>query len=342
LERFEIDLTLVVLAAGLAHAGWLASCLASRRYGLAASSILTACMLSIVLCLAASVSWAVAGQFPVPRLEQLVVPAALATWLAMRFGWRMWFRGCDRPGARQVYVLAHLLLLNAAGWQFYSVTAVRPDDLQVGLEVEYPMVAADDAMLVTDRGRVFSVFHFDSRERLYDDKFVPTYLDEAQQGQTTTNAAAKLRQTQYASLLRLSRIPVAPPDGTANCHGWVFTGGSYALSEAAVEALLVDNGYERVAEPQQGDVIVYRDDAGQIAHTGRVRRVYSSEEVWIESKWGSGSRYIHLPLDQCYSTTMEYYRSARPSDDAQLVRTMPTQDSQIALSDEMPVSLDRG
>ena len=318
LESLENNLVLVVLAAGFVHIGWLAGCLATRRYRLAASSILTASTLGLVLALSVGIRWA-AGLSLVPWIDQLVVPATLALWVAMRFGCERLLSAGARPAAWPLYAAGHLLLLAVAGWHFQSATAPRADILEPQAEIQYPMVAVDDAVLVTDQGRIFSLFHFDPREAAYDDKLLATFID-AQPSQAE-NQEAPRRNARTASLAKISRTKVGQPDGITNCHGWVFTGGRYALSDAAAEALLQDNGYQRVSQPRTGDVVVYRDDAGQIVHTGRVRRVHSGEEVWIESKWGTGSRYLHLPLDQCYSTTLEYYRARRPGHIAQIVQT---------------------
>jgi hypothetical protein len=323
----ENNLVLVVLAAVFIHIGWLAGCLATRRCRLATSSILTASTLGLVLALSAGIRWA-AGLSLVPWSDQFVVLAALAIWVAMRFGGGRFLSAGARPAARPLYAVAHLLLLAVAGWHFQSATNPRPEMLQVEQEIEYPMLAVDDAVLVTDQGRIFSLFHFDPREAAYDPKLVATFID-AQPSQETSGGMPPHRDARTASLAKISRTKVGQPDGVTNCHGWVFTGGRYALSDAAVEALLEDNGYERVPHPQAGDVVVYRGDAGQILHTGRVRRVHSNEEVWIESKWGSGSRYLHLPLDQCYSTTLEYYRAQRLDHIAQIVPMAPPSPSRF-------------
>lgn len=337
LERFAIDLALVVLIAGFVHVAWLAGCLITRRYRLAASSILTASMLGIVLGLAEAVRWAATDHFPLPRFDLLVVPAALGVWVAMRLGVRLWRRRESRPVASHlVYAAAHLLLLAAAGWQFRSATAFYQEP--AAERRDYPMVAAGDAVLVTDQGRIFSVFHFDPRDKAVNDRyfdFLPTYVDALTSQQSWGNTPG--RPARLASLLKVSRVKVAPPDLTANCHGWVFAGGRYALSPTTVEALLQDNGYSRVAEPRPGDVVVYRDEAGGIVHSGRVRRVNASDEVWIESKWGTGAAYIHHPLDQCYSGTLEYYRSARRADEAQIVQSAPAKASNILSLRRQPV-----
>jgi hypothetical protein len=205
-------------------------------------------------------------------------------------------------------VATHVLLIAATLWQFHALTSPsNSDSLPAYVQKGVP---ADDAVLVTDEGRVFPMFHFDLQGETYEDAPPFTHV---------TNADLESLST--------ARRPVriAATDPRSNCHGWVFTEGRYCVSEAVVEALLQDNGYRQVDAPLPGDVIVYRDASGALLHSGRVRRVHENGEVWIESKWGPGGRYLHLPQDQCYSGDLQYYRSPRPDHYAQIVSTPPKQ-----------------
>jgi hypothetical protein len=105
-------------------------------------------------------------------------------------------------------------------------------------------------------------------------------------------------------------IEVAGRDDRANCHGWVFAAGRYAISGQNVDTILKDNQYERVEQPGAGDLIVYRDGAGKVLHSGVVR-LAEGDLMLVESKWGSGARYLHKPSDQAYSLHYEFYRSPR-------------------------------
>jgi len=104
-------------------------------------------------------------------------------------------------------------------------------------------------------------------------------------------------------------IRTGPPDDTSNCHGWVFTGGRYWLAPEGVEAILADNGYQRVSDPYPGDLIVYRA-AGLIAHTAIVRTV-AGGLVLVEGKWGWMGVFLHPPENSPYGQDFAYYRSAR-------------------------------
>lgn len=90
-------------------------------------------------------------------------------------------------------------------------------------------------------------------------------------------------------------IQVAPADWSYNCHGWVFTGGHYLLPDGDVEPILRDNGYTPVEQPAVGDVAVYRDERGDVCHTGRVWAVGEGGQVLLESKWAYMGRYLHPP-----------------------------------------------
>jgi hypothetical protein len=99
-------------------------------------------------------------------------------------------------------------------------------------------------------------------------------------------------------------------DDSYNCHGWVFAAGRYWLWPADVEALLHDNAYHPVADPRPGDVAVYREAAGAVAHTGLVRAA-APGRVLVESKWGRWGRFLHAADDQPYGRDVTFYRTPR-------------------------------
>ena len=100
-------------------------------------------------------------------------------------------------------------------------------------------------------------------------------------------------------------------DSSSNCHGWVFTGGRFLLRGEGVERILQGNGYSVVSTPSAGDIVIYRNESGNILHTGLVQGVLNEGTVIIESKWGTDQRFLHRPEDQPYSTSFAYYRSDR-------------------------------
>jgi hypothetical protein len=105
-------------------------------------------------------------------------------------------------------------------------------------------------------------------------------------------------------------IRTSPPDPTYNCHGWVFADGRFWVRNEAVESILADNAYQVVTKPQAGDVVVYRDQAGHVTHSGLVR-VAATERPIVESKWGHAGRFLHPVGEQSYGETWAFYRSSR-------------------------------
>jgi hypothetical protein len=112
--------------------------------------------------------------------------------------------------------------------------------------------------------------------------------------------------------LQFSLIRNKPRSDVSNCHGWVFTGGRYWVRGGSVEPILEDNGYRPVSAPQIGDLAVYRDPDGAVAHSGLVCGFTRDQAVLVESKWGRLGCYVH-PTDQSGypGTTCTYYHSLR-------------------------------
>lgn len=157
----------------------------------------------------------------------------------------------------------------------------------------YDVIASRDEIpglrLVTDQGREIKLYRF-------------VLAEEAEQAEQQWIAEGRLE----CRIIRTGDV-----DPASNCHGWVFTGGRYAIHPDDVEDIVTDNGYQRVESPRKDDLILYRDDRGAILHTGIVVEVISENLVLIESKWGPLGRYLHPPEYQPYGTTFGYYRSSR-------------------------------
>ena len=112
---------------------------------------------------------------------------------------------------------------------------------------------------------------------------------------------------------RLALIHRDAPDKVANCHGWVFTDGQFLLKGRDVKRILSDNGYYVVVEPAPNDLLIYRNETGEILHTAKVQAVLNDGTVISESKWGIDQRFLHLPAGQPYSQVFCYYRTDRPN-----------------------------
>jgi hypothetical protein len=156
--------------------------------------------------------------------------------------------------------------------------------------------AAPDQRAFTDRGRPIGLFVLSSPRAL-------TFEDHLK-----AEAAFLNRMTEKWQVLRL-----APPDRTANCHGWAFAGGQFWVAGRDVEAILQDNGYQLVSDPRPNDLAIYRDDERQIVHSGVVQGLAGNGVVLIEGKWGWAGRYLHPAACQMYGARVTFYRSDRGS-----------------------------
>lgn len=132
-----------------------------------------------------------------------------------------------------------------------------------------------------------------------------TTLTEAQQ--KVHEAAFFARHDLVGRVLRLG-----PAQPGCNCHGWVFTGGRYVLGSSDVEMILQGNGYSEVRVPRPGDLVIYRDSAGVLMHSGVVQSRIG-DRVLVESVWVNLGRYLH-PVEaySFYKARWTYYRSLRP------------------------------
>lgn len=211
------------------------------------------------------------------------------------FGRRLAQELCAPEGARRWPWLALLSLnaLSAAMAAVYfdrAVTGEQTDlaamSTQGGVDGFWGLVSAPGVKAVTDRGREVRLF----------------------------SPAGDVRQSGGPSLLgpyvRHRVIELALADNHYNCHGWTFTGGRYLLVGADVKLILEDNGYSRVTSPSVGDVIVYRNEKGDVEHSGIVKFIDEQGQPLVESKWAVQGRFLHYPADYD-GAVIEYYRTPR-------------------------------
>jgi hypothetical protein len=210
-----------------------------------------------------------------PAVRRLAA-ASLGPAQGPRFRWGVLLAACP--------LLALWLVWRVESLAESSMPEFRPDFMTDRAERKKDPVTA-----VTDAGRAVTVYRLDLTQT------------DADSLVTDRNVVAE-----WAGRL----IRTAPADPACNCHGWVYAGGHYWVNEAGVEAVLADNGYRRVVEPQRGDVVAYRDEKGTVTHSGVVR-VVERGTILIESKWGPLGCYLHRPEDQPYGQRFTYYRSAR-------------------------------
>jgi hypothetical protein len=107
----------------------------------------------------------------------------------------------------------------------------------------------------------------------------------------------------------LTLIRTAKPDPGSNCFGWVFTGGRYWINGIDVDKIMADNSYQRVYDPQPGDVIIYRGYVGEVIHAAVVR--VAGEPVFVEGKWNCLGVYLHAAQEYPFAPNYDYYRSER-------------------------------
>jgi hypothetical protein len=106
-----------------------------------------------------------------------------------------------------------------------------------------------------------------------------------------------------------------------NCHGLTFGSRrtSVKASNQMINLILQDDGFDEVTatDVQEGDVVIYTDEDGEIQHSGIVMAMLEAEtlgfsipKVW--SKWGHAQEAVHhfqtLPYE---NVTAKYYRMRR-------------------------------
>jgi hypothetical protein len=190
----------------------------------------------------------------------------------------------------------------------------------VGLGLAYaalpPMVTLDNdglAALVADRVKTVDLEPSNQSPLTTDrGRTVPILLGP-HQARPSSKVLAAQAQELAALDLNQSVICLALGWQDCNCHGFVFTGGQYWVSGDAVGIILEDNQYKEVGAPQAGDIAMYRNDVGQIVHTGIVRGLSADGLILTESKWGCMGRFIHRHDQHPYAdSTCTFYRSPRP------------------------------
>jgi len=89
-------------------------------------------------------------------------------------------------------------------------------------------------------------------------------------------------------------------DISYNCHGLTFANRRTCIADpVGLEIILSEDGYRQVglSEVKPGDIAIYRDEGGDIAHSGIVLYIESAGGLMtpiIISKWGPlGPECIH-------------------------------------------------
>ncbi len=206
------------------------------------------------------------------------------------------FRGQAAMIRRSVHSWAMILIaMGMTGWSYHRVSVRSMNFNLVGLEDVLPGAVQVNSLAlgVTDDGTVVPLYGLSASEEMFEE-----YLLSSEE---------KFKSFNHVGIHR------EQADRMSNCHGWVFTNGQFLLKGRDVDRILCDNRYVVVVDPQPDDVVIYRDDLGRILHTALVQGVLRDGTIITESKWGIDQRFLHLPVDQPYSQTFQYYRTKRPN-----------------------------
>jgi hypothetical protein len=207
--------------------------------------------------------------------------------------------GLLRSPRGQGALLVVLSVAASSGWAYWTLERVDPieDPEQAAAPVSdtaflYQEVTPSTAR--TDRGRPIRLFRLGNPDAV---------SQREREWEARLNSSPKM----VARMIR-----TADADLSTNCFGWVFAGGRYVIKSGEVKKILEDNGYEPVAEPSVGDLVVYTDGKGGFVHVGIVRVAGGETPVLVESKWGHLGRYLHEPAIPVYAyADCAFYHSPR-------------------------------
>ena len=114
---------------------------------------------------------------------------------------------------------------------------------------------------------------------------------------------------------------VVPRSATrvCNCYGLVFASRRTCVNyedDSSILSILVDDEYRHInaAECRVGDVVVYRNDEGEITHVGMVAAERGIErDMLVLSQWGALGEYLHEVGDvfEAYGTPAEFWTHRR-------------------------------
>lgn len=254
------------------------------RLGHRSSRVLAGVLFLILATLAAG-AWAVREPMGVVGPFLTLAVACWAAWATGSVAIRRWVHRLLAP--RVVWGL--LLLVCPIFSVVYAYHLISPESLEAFNSCTVVPVDRGHLHAETDLGRKIDVFNF------------------------SETASVESMENLVLAEDRLAHavIRLAGPDAAYNCHGWVFTGGKFGIPGESVDRILTDNGYAVVPEPEQGDLVVYRDLVGAVQHTGLVRHVGDDGLILVESKWGQFGLYLHAPESQPWGHNFAYYRSPR-------------------------------
>jgi hypothetical protein len=223
------------------------------------------------------------------------LPIALVLTAGCRLWATVWAVACRPAVGGGLLIAAGVgLMIGSQAWYDAEVARAEQADLESLMVSDFwdgAKVAVADTGVTTDRG-------------------TPVPLSAAAERRTSLQLEQSEDLLMRKRALSDNLIRRGPADDASNCHGWVFTGGRYWLTAAAVETILAENGYAPPGAPAAGDLVVYRDEAGQPGHTAVVRAIADDGTVLVEGKWGAMGVYLH-DVNAGYGKNITYYRSRR-------------------------------
>ena len=103
---------------------------------------------------------------------------------------------------------------------------------------------------------------------------------------------------------------VGDPTKVYDCHGFTFKSKKMRISNDDVDKIVKDQGWKPAGDGKhkKGDIIIYRDKAGKVTHSGIVEEVGADGNVAkVSSKWGASGEYVHDVKDvpSSYGTKTE-------------------------------------
>ena len=85
-----------------------------------------------------------------------------------------------------------------------------------------------------------------------------------------------------------------------NCMGMVFAARRVWIETPELQMILDDDEFRKLAPseaPEVGDVVVYRDESGNVSHVGLIAQVLlgarEEPEFRVLSQWGQDGEYFH-------------------------------------------------
>jgi hypothetical protein len=212
--------------------------------------------------------------------------------LVVLAAWTSSFEAARRQMARLAtpkWVWGGVLLASMIASRYLAAHVLLSLDVQVTpRELDLEDVPIRLTQAVTDAGQAVGLFHFKMH-----------------------SSATQIEQFIASNEKDLTQIiRLVEPNSASNCHGWVFTGGKYGVRDPEVARILVDNGYEEVAAPRQGDLAIYIS-GDKFTHSGIVRIADQHTPILVESKWGPFGVYLHGVEQQPFPGQCRFFRSTR-------------------------------